>query len=394
MPITIRPCTNAPRAWKQTIATSPDDLLRLACNEQHSRSKRIIQSSFADIASSGRGVSPTPNGLVNAAYHAYAHHHHLTLRPEDVWFTILSQLSFYINANAEALRDSFVAHKGKKELIVTSGGDINSANFGDLSVQMAHAMDEHLTDKGLREWVLPDYTTTTPSDTVTASVLMMGSMQSYFSYTMSLVCGIPSVTLLGERDDWVKIQQRLDRFDKWGAESDEFAGRLKTVLGYFIRTFDEPDDAQVIEFWSKIASHKSGGSGPTFLSGWITAFCYWSPEGTRPTASGMGSEDAICRIDDTTFVPVDTDEIPSGYVSVPVKVKDNGVEYKTEMLAGVVGIAASSSGEFLDTSSLQTHYLTQGTGPKIKPNVGQTTGLDSISPVSGWWMYELTKEVE
>lgn len=58
------------------------------------------------------------------------------------------------------------------------------------------------------------------------------------------------------------------------------------------------------------------------------------------------------------FHIVDTDKIPRGYSSVPVKLDDNGVEYDTDMLAGMVGIHAGSE------------------------------GLDTIQPVSGWWMYE------
>ena len=49
---------------------------------------------------------------------AYNLHHHLRIRPEDVWLSILTQLSFYINAHAEELRGKFVAHEGKKELEV------------------------------------------------------------------------------------------------------------------------------------------------------------------------------------------------------------------------------------------------------------------------------------
>lgn len=390
MPVTIRPTSLPPRPWEQVFADSAENLLKLSCSEEDQRCKRVIQSSFADIASAERKISHSPNGFVRAAYHAYADHHHLTIRPEDVWFSILSQLSFYVNANAEDLRSSFVEHKGKKEVVVQAAGTIDTVDFGALAVQMTGEMEEHITDKGLKAWILPDFTTTTPNDTVVASVLMMGAMQSYFTYKMMLKCGIPSVTLLGERDDWVKIQRRLHRFDEWGAEAEEFAGRLKTVLHYLIRTFDEPDHPEVHEFWSKIAHHTGGGSGPTFLSGWITAFCYWDPEGKRPPSTGFGSKNAICHIDDTTFVPVDTSKIPCGFVSVPVKLDDNGKTYKTRMVAGMVGISVFSSGEFLDESERHTHVAIDGSTVKPQPEVGQTAGFDSIQPVSGWWMYELT----
>ncbi|KAI1785227.1 hypothetical protein LXA43DRAFT_151204 [Ganoderma leucocontextum] len=36
----------------------------------------------------------------------YRSHHHLRIRPDDVWLAILVQLNFYINAHAEELRSS------------------------------------------------------------------------------------------------------------------------------------------------------------------------------------------------------------------------------------------------------------------------------------------------
>ena len=41
---------------------------------------------------------------------------------------------------------------------------------------------------------------------------------SYFSYTMILTCGIPSVTLEGEKSDWERLLTRLDKLDSFGEE--------------------------------------------------------------------------------------------------------------------------------------------------------------------------------
>lgn len=83
----------------------------------------IIQSSFEDDISEKSPALTAGNGFVDSAVFAYNYHHHLIIRPEDIWFSILSQLNFYINANAEELRHMFVAHEGKKELLLKVGGD-------------------------------------------------------------------------------------------------------------------------------------------------------------------------------------------------------------------------------------------------------------------------------
>lgn len=82
---------------------------------------------------------------------------------------------------------------------------------------------------------------------------------------------------------------------------------------------------------------------------------------------------------------VETDDIPSEFTSVPVTVNDNGAVHETKMVAGMVGIQATFSGQPMDRAH-DYEYGPDGkrdpTGPVDKP------GLDSIQPVSGCWMYE------
>lgn len=47
-------------------------------------------------------------GLISLVIQAWENHHKLTLRPDDIWTALMVQFSFYVNANAEALRSSFV----------------------------------------------------------------------------------------------------------------------------------------------------------------------------------------------------------------------------------------------------------------------------------------------
>ena len=126
-------------------------------------------------------------------------------------------------------------------------------------------MEKHIVELDFRKWVVPDFSTTEEVDRVTAAVLMMGSMQKYFSYRMTLICGIPSVTLLGNKEDWTKIRSRLDMLQRLGSQPQSFASLLVPVLDYFIRSFDNPTAPEVLTFWNKIAHHSGGGSGPQYV---------------------------------------------------------------------------------------------------------------------------------
>jgi len=269
---------------------------------------------------------------------------------------------------------------------------------------MTRLIEKNVVDEELRTWIMPDFTTTTKSDNVVAAVLMMGSLQKYFTYKMTLRCGIPSVTLLGERKDWISMVRKIEKLHQLGYEPARFAQLLRPVLNYFVASFDSPDSPDVLDFWSRCAHEESMGSGPDYLSGWVSVFCFWDEDGKllhkepiHPSSSsefearntGSGLDDALSR-------RIKTDDVPSGFASVPVKVDDNGVIHETMMLAGLIGIQATSSGATLDGPRYHNARgkFRRGANGQLRP-VFYTTppptekaGLDSIQPLSGWWMYE------
>ncbi|KAF2743072.1 hypothetical protein M011DRAFT_462029 [Sporormia fimetaria CBS 119925] len=236
MPVTIVTAEHGSRKCLGSLPKSQEQLFSGSCPSESQKSKGIIQGSTSqmDFDSETNPITWSTNGLVYAAMTAYNQHHHLTIRPEDVWFSILAQLSFYINAHAEELRKYFVAHEGKKELIVKVDGTINTVDFGDLAQQMAGLIQGNVKDPELQKWIFPHWSTTTDNDLTVASILMMGSMQKYFAYTVDICCGIPSVTLLGEKADWADMLKRLDKLEELGEEPKKFASLLRPVLQYFV----------------------------------------------------------------------------------------------------------------------------------------------------------------
>jgi hypothetical protein len=237
----------------------------------------MIQSSFSDISS--KTIYPASNGFVDAAITAYNHHHHLILRPDNIWFSILTQFSQYVNANAKTLRSTFVSHEGKKKLCLVTGGTLHSFDWSFFAIQMTKLLSRNINDPDLRAWILPSFTTTTPTDTVTASVIMMGTLQKYFEYYCIMRCGIPTVTLLGTKEDWQDILSRIPKLATFGFEPVLFAKLLTPVLENFISSFDNPTSEETISFWSRICHVIPGGSGDDMLSGWLTAFLLWDGEG-------------------------------------------------------------------------------------------------------------------
>ncbi|PNP78561.1 hypothetical protein FNYG_08109 [Fusarium nygamai] len=390
MPVTFSVVNHPATTWKTYKVETTESLLEKTSPQDYRRCQRIIRTSFTPSLLQENHISPSENGFVWSAYHAYSQHHHLTIRPEDVWFSILTQLSFFINANAEELRSFFVAHEGKKELTVFEAATLESANIGALAQQLAGLVSKNVKDPELGDWVMPSFSTTTETDRVVASVLFMGAMQKYFSYGMCLTCGIPSVTLLGEISDWETILTRLDRLDQLGKEPTEFAEMLRPILKHMIMSFEKPEDAKVRRFWSTIATRNPVGSGTDYITGWITAFCFWDERG-KP--KHRYETDVLAGV---AYPSVDIDDVPVGVASVPVKINDNGKIISSKMVAGSFGIQVTT--KIQENSTEETSSTRGGSRTRLRSLVGpqqdstEATGSDSelnaIQPISGWLMYE------
>ena len=401
--------------------TDAETLLKRSYQKESREYKTLLQSSFGPQL---RQPESTPlyassNGFVKGAIDAYNQHYHFIIRPEDIWFAILTQFSCYVNAHAEKLRDKFVAHEGKRELLIKMVGTRHTVDFGVFAEKMGELLEENVVDKEIREWILPSFSTTTRDDGVVASILMMGTLQEYFSYTCCLMCGIPTVTLLGVEGDWENISSRLEKLKTYGEEPTLWYNLLKPVLARFVKSFREPDSDEVRSFWQRIAHEQHLGSGMTCLSGWITAFCFWTADGrllyrhpgpkthrhetldtpVRPShrnpteeqkskAAEKDEEETYhatwsrlrhpyLEFDGVVYHTIDISSIPPGYGSVPVKVDDHGDVFETTMVAGSVAVEGSRSGKL----------LVEG-GDGGGGGDGGEVRLDTLRPVSGWWMFE------
>lgn len=213
-------------------------------------------------------------GFVNTVVKCYNSHHNLVLRPDDIWAAIMTQFSFYINKNAEKFRKKFVAHEGKKKLVVSVGGSLRSAPYGVLVQKMSEEIHKNLIDPDVKKWVLPSFSTTTDTDLVTVGVVFMATMKKYFSYEFHLTCGVPSITLEGTVQDWKNIYERLGKLKDYNLQ--EWQGMLEPILREFINAKEGKTN---LDFWQRMVHYKPGGSGPSYVSGWITAFSVFDKDG-------------------------------------------------------------------------------------------------------------------
>jgi hypothetical protein len=219
--------------------------------------------------------------------------------------------------------------------------------------------------------MMPGFSTTTEDDKAVAAMVVLGTMKEYFHYGAVLGCGFPSVTLEGERSDWEDLGRRVAMRSRFGDEAAEWARCLGKAVEGMVASFDRPEDEQLKEFWMK-ACHSAGAneSGEMVtLSGWLTAFCWWTAEGKKQRMYDdeelnnryhLGRPDAWIRLelDGVVFPVIDREKIPAAVTRAPMTWHDSG------------------TGAGLDT------LLVAGlTGMKLVDAAGS-----KVCPASGWWI--------
>lgn len=345
-----------------TSASSPADLFRRSCPEEFASSlpyaPEILFSSYSD--SLGGSVYVSSGSFVRGAIEAWAKHQHLVLRPDEVWFEILVQLNFYMSRNAERVRHLFVEHDGRKEIVVTG------SSWEEMLESFGEEIQGRVKTPWLLDWATPSFTTSTTNDTLTATVLLMGMLQQYFTYEALMICGLPRITLLGTRADWAALLLKLDRLSAFGPEPASYAETLRPILTRFVRTWDEPGSEEVKAFWRQIVrADKAYGCGEEAwewdVSGWITGFLQWRKEGELRVLKDdyiniYDDDDDEEEKDDTpssgsltldhiTYTPEPLASIPIAYAKVPLLLQtDPDTKTQAYLLAGNIGIKRVEDG--------------------------------------------------
>lgn len=378
-------------------------ILRAVAPEESQLCHELLHTSLPSDRDGIRDIIPHKNGFVDTVIEAYNNHRGLIVRPDDVWLAIMTQFSFFVNGHGEALRKVFVAHDGRRELVVESGGDRYTMDIASMVHRMTALMEEQIADPSLRDWIMPNFTTTTSVDKMTCAIVMMGMMKDYFAYKFTLRCGIPKVTLEGEKKDWEAILHRLEHLKKYGIQTIAWYHLLRPILSRFVTAYDHPTHPDNLDFWNKIA-HRELGSGPQWLSGWITAFCVFNERGQwqgntlnedrirehepkkllRPadplqlTPSHFAAVYTVrervpyLALDGFPYPTIESQDVPCGYASLDVALEEDGELIETALIAGSIGAQICSTEK--------TELFRNGL-------------RDTVRPVSAWW-YFIKRRVE
>lgn len=339
---------------KEAAVTSAADLWARSCPEEHAPktpyNASLLLSGYTTFMEPEKAavfpagtVYPSSDSFVRGALEAWAQHQHLVLRPDEVWFEVLTQLNFFMGANAKGLRHLFVDFDGKQEIVV------ERYTWKDVVAAFAGEIQKRVKTDWLAAWINPGFSTSTENDGLTATVLMMGLVKQYFTFTGGIICGLPKVTLLGTKDDWNRLLGKLNRLQEFGEDPALYAANLRPIFKRFVRTFDEPDSEDIKNFWGQIVRaehHSTCGAGPVeySITGWVMGFLHWTENGDLRVPHNQKNvyiDKNATVLDGVVYVQAPMDKLPVGYAKVPMKMLDfpsAGEESYAYLIAGNMGV--------------------------------------------------------
>ncbi len=269
------------------------------------------------------------HGMINAMLTAFSQHYPLVLRPQHIWIMILQAVSDHVNLNAEALQERWM-EGGKTEaggiqkmtlvvvrddfLLAPKNGNLGRTGSGNVSNDWASVVcnpsngsDNENTFLGqIKRNIRPEahadllideegdcgLSDTTPIERVCMGITVMTTLQKYFDYSCSTMCGFPYIALEGELSDWIKIRQSAEQLVSQRCTSDfssKWLPALLPLLDKFVEEYEKgvqlaAGEAREVDslFWNAMVKRGgiSGSGGWSWLTGWMNILFPFINKGT------------------------------------------------------------------------------------------------------------------
>ncbi|CAF1644968.1 unnamed protein product [Adineta ricciae] len=291
------------------------------------------------------------HALFEAYLAAYNAHEDIVLSPDDIWLMINIYYARYVVDHAEQMRDLFVEHTGKKELVVAI--DAMEPDWPNFLNGMQVEIGKHVKNN-IVDILTSNFSTTKYVEKLLSSVCIMHTFKKYFDYTQFVCgCGIRNVHFKGTLQDWELLREKTENLKKFTLPSSqnnssrenfrEYLDGVLPILDQFIQTYKGNVDNN---FWDAIFDYtKIGVPGPSgirtiqidCIRGWFLRLCFgchWADQNSK----GIPLEKIGL---DTISVPVKLIEIP----------KDNK-ETSCYVVGGFHGIHSSDDGKHQPVMSL------------------------------------------
>jgi hypothetical protein len=277
---------------------------------------------------------------------AFRDHRPLVLSPDVIWLLVAQGFAHHVNANAEVMRPRFVEHPGKLTIEVRRDDFVKGSPenpWPEVFAEFSRHVRGHV-GATTHDLLLPNFSTTGAAERAAAEVVLLDAMQSFFTYEVHTLCGIPQIVLEGTTEDWAALAERSRGIGQYGL------GWWTEPLAPILEEFVEASRGRAnVRFWQSIYK-LAGGSGGPYASGWITAFFPYLKDHDTGLASHRNRwlERGGEQLQEVLDPPAGdanrfrhgptTEAFPGGLARAPFLWKYLGRDFQMEFLGGFVGV--------------------------------------------------------
>ncbi len=322
------------------------------------------------------------HALLEAVHTAFSEHRPLTLSPDVIWITIAQGVAHHMAVHGEALRSRFVAHSGKLKLTFKTQGWVEGSPenpWHEAFESWTSQIREHVGET-IHDALICDFSTSGPVERATSQIVMMDVFERFFHYAMVCICGIPTVTLEGTTDDWIRLRDKAEQLRPF--EMDWWLDHLLPICDQFVRASQGDVD---LKHWQSICKLEEAYGGD-IINGWIAKLFPY----LRSFPNGP------CNHVNPIFETGDgfsTLRAPSGFSQVPFVWSNlqSGTQRQMEAIGGLTGIEQDPDTLGLRAKvgwAIRVSDRFEAVLSQLKRNHRTVEGVSNLSRDERGWMTE------
>ena len=297
---------------KEKPLTKEIEKLTILVEEVERASELLPETKWSDLIkevnTKHRANSEAPVSMVSMGAHpflkgmhrAYAEHRPFVLSPDMIWLLICQGVARHVNANSEALRDKLVSFSDKMVIQTAAKSDGHGIDWSGVIDDFSAAVNEQ-TKGGLASTLKAEFSTTGEVEKVVNQITILETFKTFFTYVTFIgICGIPEVTLEGQREDWELIITKTKALRPY--QLDWWVDALLPVLEQIADTYRKGIDQSFWQSMFKIHTKDVYGS-PEMVDGWILKFFPYDATGERVSINELNVEYLDSMAAETVSVP-------------------------------------------------------------------------------------------
>ncbi|KAI9295587.1 hypothetical protein K502DRAFT_335075 [Neoconidiobolus thromboides FSU 785] len=278
------------------------------------------------------------NGFAETIHLAYDQHHGLTLAPHHLWIVILQGLAIHVNLNGEKCKSTLgIQHEGKVNLDVRRDNFVLGEDnpWQEVFPEFVDGINGKVNNT-LSQLISKPFSTSDKVAVAVTALTIMDLYKNYFTYSVTTMCGIPEIGLLGTVEDWEDLIDRSQKVLNQFEDLKYWTEELIPVLNEFVKVKKNNSNVNK-EFWTSFYK-PSGGSGGPFIRGWINVFYPY----LQADKDYVQNQYINWKQDYGMFSGLTYDQIPVGFTKTPFTWNYYNEKFKMNFIGGFLGTKKST----------------------------------------------------